>query len=320
MVAVVIVPVLILVGFAPGLLGERETSDADVVSITARGLQFEAPREIPQGWTTFQFENKSGMTHFAMIERLPDGVGVEAHQRDVAPIFQKGFELMAAGQADAASNTFDQLPAWFQAVVFLGGPGLVGPGRTTQATVNLDPGTYLIECYVKSNGLFHSYNPLPTKNGMVHQFTVTEETSGGSEPEPSVTLEISKAEGIVRSSDEPIPPGSHTVAVRFRDQAVYENFVGHDVHLARLASEEDEARLDAWMDWTAADGLETPAPVTFLGGTNDMPGGTTGYFTVDLTEGRYAWVAEVPNPSAKGMLKPFTVPAEETVTTRDGNE
>jgi hypothetical protein len=28
---------------------------------------------------------------------------------------------------------------------------------------------------------------------------------------------------------------------------------------------------------------------------------------VELTPGRYAWIAEVPDPAAKGMLRTFTV-------------
>jgi hypothetical protein len=38
-----------------------------------------------------------------------------------------------------------------------------------------------------------------------------------------------------------------------------------------------------------------------------MPAGETGYFTAALEPGRYAWIAEVPNPAEKGMLQPFTV-------------
>ena len=56
------------------------------------------------------------------------------------------------------------------------------------------------------------------------------------------------------------------MAVTFEDQAVYGNFVGHNVHLVRL---EDDT---------------------------------------DLEPGRYAWIAEVPEANAKGMLQIFEVP------------
>ena len=42
-----------------------------------------------------------------------------------------------------------------------------------------------------------------------------------------------------------------------------------------------------------------------------MPPGSTGYLTITLQPGRYAWLAEVPNAEAKGMLRVFTVPGGE---------
>lgn len=65
---------------------------------------------------------------------------------------------------------------------------------------------------------------------------------------------------------------------------VHENFVGHDVNLAKIEPYTDLDELEVSMDWSVKGGLQTPAPngVTFLGGVNDMPEGRTGYFTVDL--------------------------------------
>lgn len=63
------------------------------------------------------------------------------------------------------------------------------------------------------------------------------------------------------------------------------------------------------MSWVNPDGLQTPAPLPFVGGTNEAPAGSTVYFTMLLQPGEYAWIAEVPNAAAEGMLKTFTVPA-----------
>jgi hypothetical protein len=49
--------------------------------------------------------------------------------------------------------------------------------------------------------------------------------------------------------------------------------------------------------------------VEFLGGLNEMPAGSTGYFSANLEPGTYAWIAEIPGTRAKGMLKTFTVEA-----------
>ncbi len=281
-----------------------------VVEVIARGLQFIAPEEVPSGWTTFRFRNESGMTHFAMIERLPDGYGIRDQQEQVAPIFQQGMDLLNAGDADGAMAKFGELPEWFGRVVFMGGPGLTGPGQISEVTVFLEPGTYLLECYVKTNGVFHSYNPAPDAYGMVHQFQVTEAVSPAGEPDADIRITLSGERDIEVVGDT--TPGEHVAQVVFEDHKIYENFAGHDVHLVRLEDDTDLSQLATWMDWRQPSGLETPAPALFLGGTNEMPAGQTAYFNISLEPGRYAWIAEVPDPEGKGMLQVFTVSGDHT--------
>jgi hypothetical protein len=246
------------------------------------------------------------MIHFAVLQRLPEGIALKDQQEQVAPVFQKGMDLLNAGETDAAMEKFGELPEWFGQIVFMSGPGLTSAGQTAETSVYLEPGTYLLECYVKTNGVFHSYNPLPSAYGMVHELTVTEESSNAAEPSATLTITLSSARGVEVQGD--LTPGEHTVAVYFEDQQIHEHFLGHDVHLVRLESDTDIEELAIWMDWTQPTGLETPAPAEFLGGTNEMPAGGTAYFTVRLEPGRYAWIAEVPGPAEKGMLKIFTVP------------
>jgi hypothetical protein len=276
-----------------------------VVEVIARGLTLDAPDEIPSGWTTFRFMNETPMTHFVLVERVPDGQGIASQQAEVAPVFQDGLSLLTEGEVDAALQRFGDLPGWFGEIVFMGGPGLTGPGRTSQATMFLEPGTYLLECYVKTGGVFHSYNPDPSAYGMVHELTVTGEASDVREPDATLQIRIS-SEGGIEMEGTPAA-GEQTVAVHFVDQTVHENFVGHDVHLVRLTENEEVGTVEAWMDWTQPNGLQTPAPAPSLGGINEMPAGATGYFTVRFEPGEYAWVSEVPNARKKGMLKTFRV-------------
>lgn len=278
---------------------------ASVVDISATGMTFLGPDEIAPGWTTFRFANASDMEHFAVVQRLPDGIGVAEQQAEVAPVFQQGMDLLAAGDVDAAMAAFGELPAWFGDVVFVGGPGLVAPGGVAQATVYLEPGTYLLECYVKTNGIFHSYDPDPNQYGMVHELVVAGTPTDAPEPTADIQIRISSENGFTVSGD--LGPGERTVAVAFEDQIVHENFVGHDVHLARVTDDSDLDALEAWMDWSLPEGLETPAPAAFVGGLNDMPAGATGYFTVTLEPGSYVWIAEVPNAREKGMMQVFDV-------------
>lgn len=276
-----------------------------VVDVVARELTLDAPDSVPSGWTTFRFTNTAPMVHFVLVDRMPEGTGIAEHQELLAPVFQQAFELSIGGQPEAAMAAFASLPPWFAEVVFMGGPGLTAPGHTSQATVFLEPGTYVLECYVKTDGVFHAYNPDPNAYGMVHELTVTERSGGAPEPTATLRLAISSDRGISMEGEP--SPGRHTVAVQFVDQIVHENLVGHDVHLARLAEDTDLEELALWMDSRRPDGLQDPAPAEFLGGTNELPAGTTGYFTVDLEPGRYAWIAEVPGSADKGMLVPFSV-------------
>jgi len=283
-----------------------EGSADNVVEITARGLVLEGPHEIPSGWTTFRLKNESAMVHFAILERMPARKGIKDHKEEVVTVFQNfmdNFNNKPLSEPDAGL----ELPEWFSEVVFMSGPGFISPNKTAETIVHLQPGNYLLECYVKTNGVFHSYNSSPDMYGMVHEMTVTEVSSGNLAPKPTLEIDISSEQGIeVRGS---ATSGEHVVAVHFKDQKIYEHFVGHDVHLVQVNEDTDLQQLSEWMDWTKPGGLETPAPAEFLGGTHEMAEGETGYFRVVLERGTYAWIAEVPDPTGKSMLKTFTIPS-----------
>ena len=255
---------------------------------------------VPAGWTTFRLRNASSAVHFVAVEKLPDGRNIEDYRREVAPVFQNlmdTFNEKPLSFPEAGSTP----PEWFGEVRFMGGPGLVSSGRNGQVTVHLEPGTYVLECYVKTEDeVFHSVM------GMAAELVVTENRSGVPEPESTMALTLSQEGGI----DAPATarPGRQTVAVHFEDQTVYDHFLGHDVHLARLDDGTDLDALGAWMDWTRTGGLAEPAPATFIAGIQDMPAGSTGYIDIELEPGDYAWVAEVPDPAGHGMLRRFSVP------------
>lgn len=270
-----------------------------VANIVVRGMSFESPAEIRPGWTTFQLINESPLAHFAVIERLPEGKTIDDSEREVFPVFQAGMDLINQGQTSAGFVEFERLPAWFGDIVFLGGPGFVSGGEMARTTVHLEPGTYVIECYVKTGGRFHSVD------GMASQLVVTGPPSEALEPDADITLTLSN-DGITVDGS-PIA-GRQFVRVEFAEQMLHEHLLGHDVHLVRMEDTEAED-VAAWMNWIDVTALQTPAPATFLGGVHEMPAGSTAYLEVILAPGQYAWVAEVPNAIEKGMLVDFTVPA-----------
>jgi hypothetical protein len=258
--------------------------------------------EIPSGWTTFRLVNAAPAVHFLVLESLPGPRTVEDSRREVVPVFQQAMDLINDGQAEEGFAKLGDLPEWYAGVRFMGGPGLASPGQSTEATVYLEPGSYMMECYVKTaDGKFHS------ALGMTRGFTVTEERSDATAPS-DVALEMTLTnEGFGIEGEA--SPGRQTVAVHFAEENP--PLLGNDVHLVRLGEGTDIEDVTAWMDWSQPEGMVSAHGAAeafqFLGGTHEMPQGSTAYFTVELTSGRYAWVSE--RPAKTPLYEEFTVAA-----------
>ncbi len=280
----------------------EEMEKENVINVLTENMDFQMPDTIPSGWVTFRYKNASPQTHFLMIDDYPDGKTLDTIKAVVLPPFDAGMKLINEGKPDEGFAEFGKLPAWFPEVKFIGGTGLISPGHVAVTTMKLNPGYYIIECYVKmSNGVFHG------SMGMTKEIIVSDTDSGNMPPKADIPVEISSTEGIV--FNDSISAGNHTFSVYFKDQIVHENFVGHDVNLAKVGDNVNLDELGSWMDWSNPKGLIEPAPsgVTFLGGVNNMLAGDTGFFTANLDPGSYVLIAEVPNPASKNMLKTFTV-------------
>lgn len=276
--------------------------EENVIDVLTENMEFQMPDTIPSGWVTFRYKNASVQSHFIMIDDYPEGKTLDTALAVVDPVFAEGMKLINDGNPEEGFAAFAKLPAWFSEVKFIGGTGLVTPGHVAETTMKLNPGYYIFECYVKMrDGAFH------TSMGMTKEVIVSGTDSGNQEPKADIVIEISSTEGIV--FNDSISKGSYTFSVLYKDQIVHENFVGHDVNLAKLDDTVDLDNLNMWMDWSNPKGLIEPAPagVTFLGGVNNMLAGDTGYFTATLGPGRYVLISEVQNPASKNMLKIFTV-------------
>jgi len=283
---------------------EEESSEVEnmngTVEVITNALDIQMPDTILSGWTTFRYLNKSEMTHFIIFEKMPvhedRQLTVEDSKREVVPAFQTVMDSLNSG----GEPPYDQIPAWFGNVLFVGGPGLIAPGNTATSIVNMEPGTYVIECYVKNpGGVFHS------SVGMITGMIVQEESNDQSAPDASIHINISNEGGI--QVQDSLSSGMHTVKIFYQDQVAQEHFAGFDIHLVRLTEDTEVQVLQDWMNWMLPNGMQVPAPAEFLGGAQEMPGGSTMYFIVDLTPGKYAWISEVPDPAGKGMYKEFEI-------------
>ncbi|MDZ7801839.1 MAG: hypothetical protein U5K81_13760 [Trueperaceae bacterium] len=283
------------VGHPLVLVGDTSAAEnaSPVLEIVTRGHTFDlSADEIASGWTTIRLRNESDEPHFALFGLMPEGRGMEDSVREVVPVFQDAMDLIMAGDVEEGFAALGGLPEWYGNVVYSGGPGMVSPGGTTEVVAFLEPGTYVIECYVKTeDGVFHSVR------GMIDEITVADVPHAGEPPAADLVVSLSNPQPDDGSAPESgievegtPAPGPQVVEVRFTSEDP--PLLANDLHLVRLAGGEDVADVAAWMDWSNPGGLKTPAPATFLGGTHEMPQGQSAYLSVDLQPGRYAWVSE----------------------------
>ena len=172
-VAILAASIIILACTEQSTSEQGEPEPAEVVEVTSTGLNFDLPDEIPSGWTTFRYKNQTEMTHFFVVEKMPEFEGdqktVEDSKTEVVPVFQNIMDDIN-GNGPSFPDAGFELPEWYPNVLFVGGPGLIGPGGTAETTIHLQPGVYVIECYVKlPDGTFHS------TQGMIKGLTVTNE-------------------------------------------------------------------------------------------------------------------------------------------------
>lgn len=280
--------------------------DSNVLSLEIDGWSFVGPNEIDSGWTTVRINNQSGMTHFGLVYRLPEGVTAQMVSDQVVKPFQETLTASLEGDFEKAAEIAATVPAWISEIVYFGGPGMISDGVVGEATMYLEPGNYVVECYVKTDGFQHNYNPNLGEHGMVLPLTVKEEAGGMDEPESTVTLEVSNSG--YRITDGEFAVGENAVQIRFVEQKLYNDFIGHDAHFFRIAPETDVEAAAKWVDFFPMDGQQTPAPAHFVGGIHDMPEGSIAYFKVDLEAGEYGIVAEVPNAKDVGLFKTFSIP------------
>jgi len=285
---------------------KTEKSEPGIVEVITNNMDFQMAKSIPSGWTTFKYRNQSADTHFLILEKYPEGKTISNAKKEILPVFQNAMDSINTGKQEAGMAEFGNLPDWFQEVIFMGGTGLIAPEKIAQTTVNLEPGTYIIECYVKmNNGMFHSYL------GMITELEVTSEKNRKEPPTPTSEITISSTNGIEFKDD--LEAGRHIFKVNFKDQILYPNFVGHDVNLVKIKEGANLKTLEKWINWLDPKGLISPIPegFEFLGGVQDMPAGNSGYFSVNLQGGRYAFIAEIPDASKHKMLKEFEIKKKE---------
>jgi len=255
-----------------------------VVTVHAREFAFIAPASIAAGTTTFRLVND----------------GKEVHQISILQL-AKGKTL-----ADYAAAMKANKPApW---AIGVGGPNAAGPGQTIDATVTLDPGNYILVCWVPSPGA-----PVPhMAKGMIQPLTVTAPggvTQAGAsvsyipESAPDVHLELSD---YTFKFSKPLTAGKHTIHVM--NNGAQE----HEAVFVKLAPGKTMKDFDEWLE----SGMKGPPPATPAPGMAGLAKGRTGTFDMNLVPGNYGLVCWIPDAKdgkpheMHGMVQEFTVAAK----------
>jgi uncharacterized cupredoxin-like copper-binding protein len=183
-------------------------------------------------------------------------------------------------------------PKW---ISMEGGPNPGEIGDTSTTTVALEPGNYVMLCFVPDpDGIPH------VAKGMVRPLTVTA-GSGASAAEPEADL-VMKLVDYDFELSKPLTAGRHTIRI---DNAGPQE---HEVVIVKLDSGKEAVDFAKW-----GEKMTGKPPGTLHGGTSGiMPGGKA-FVEVDLAPGRYGLICFVPDSKdgkghyMHGMAKTVTV-------------
>ena len=241
------------------------------MTVVAKEFKFEAPASVPAGLTTIHLVNQGHELHHILLIRLADG--------------KTPADLAAAMQQPGPP------PAW---AISTGGPNAPAPGGSSQATVMLVPGNYVLLCVIPSADKVPHF-----AKGMVSALTVMADSASQGEPLADDTLALTD---YAFALSAPIVAGARTMRV--------ENHGGlnHEAFLIRLAPGKTGADVVAWVDNQVG-----PPPGQPIGGITDIPAGRHVFFTSDFVPGNYAFLCFVPDSKdgkphvAHGMIKDITI-------------
>jgi hypothetical protein len=241
-----------------------------VVEVTGEDFKFDAPDVIPAGLTEFRFMNKGPSLHHMAILKLNAG---------------KTIDDLRAALANPGPP-----PSW---VKEMGGPNAPDAGLEANATVMMEPGNYVLICFVDLGG------PPHFAKGMVRPLRVVPAKNAAARPKADVTMNLVDYNFALSS---PIKPGPRTIRVH---NAAKQH---HEIELIQLNSGKTQADFMKWMDK-----MEGPPPGKAIGGVAGIEPGMTEYFTANFTAGNYILMCFLPDAKdgkphfAHGMTQQITV-------------
>lgn len=247
-------------------------AQSTAVTFSAREFGFDGPDQLPAGQTTVRLRIRGKEPHQLQLLKLNEG--------------KSPADLVAALKSNHT------IPSWAK---HMGGPNGVNAGQVSEATLYLEPGSYVILCNIP--GKNHQSHAML---GMHKALRVMDTGAPPADFAGNFHMAMFDYEFVVV---QPLRKGRHSFYVINRGSQI------HQASFVRLnpgASTEDVLR---------ALNHDTPSrlPGTLIGGMSGLEPGRDGTFTAELTPGRYAIMClfSTTHPSeshaAKGMVMNFTI-------------
>jgi uncharacterized cupredoxin-like copper-binding protein len=244
----------------------------NVFVVRTSDFAFDAPDTVAAGLTTVRLQTNPGQElHQVGMIRLDSG-------KTAADLF-------------AAMKAPGPFPKWAVEVAGVNPPA---PGQTADMTMTLDPGNYLLVCFVPSaDGVPH------IAKGMSRPLTVTGNTVAATTLPSDIEIRLTDyAFGL----SKPLSAGAHVVRVVNDAQQT------HEVQVVRLAPGKTAADVAAWIEKQ-----QGPPPGEPLSGVAGLGVGKSATFPLTLTPGEYALICFIPDAKdgkphfAHGMMQNFKV-------------
>lgn len=259
-------------------LGAQRAPRADL-TIVAGDFFFRAPRTAPGGRTTIRLRNLGPRFHHAVLLRLEPGESREAAVERVR---------RWAGDPDRP------IPG----TVSVGGPEGRMPSGDSFATVDLEPGEYLIACTIPiDDGAPHA------ARGMYAPLTVTAPPDAPTPRAPAPDIVVRMTDYAYTLSRERLRPGWRTLRV--------EN-AGRAEHIAEIAALKPGRRAADMLRWAEGGFRAAEEPKTTVGGSTRLAVGRASDVRIYFAPGRYVIFCMLHGPGDRqhlklGMLKELTV-------------
>jgi uncharacterized cupredoxin-like copper-binding protein len=244
-----------------------------IASFSASDYRFDGPDSLPAGETVVRLKNRGKALHQLQFLKLDEG-------------------KTPADLAAALKTGNHGVPSWAK---HMGGPNGVDAGKSSEATLYLEPGSYVIIC-----GAPGQHHRSHAEFGMQKAVRVLDTKPAPPEFKGNFHMAMFEYEFVVV---QPLRKGRHTFYVVNRGTQV------HQASLVRLNSGASANDVLAALEQD----IPSRPPGNLIGGMSGLEPGRDGTFTAELTPGRYAIMCLFSNPhvaeshAAKGMVMNFTI-------------